>query len=682
MTPPLAKIAPKELGHHGDLRVDPYFWLRNRDDPDTIAYLEAENRHTEEVMRPAVGLQAKLYDEILGRIQETDESAPVKRDQFFYFSRTEQGKSYPIYCRKQGSLDAPEEVLLDGNVLAASHQYFRLGNFAVSHNHALLAYSTDVEGDEIHTTYVKDLRTGELLPDRVGNTYYSLEWTRDDRAFFYTVLDEAKRPYQVWLHALGAERDELIYQENDARFFASLSKSRSGEYIFIDLHSPLTSEVRYLGSAELADGFRVLLKREQGIEYDAAHHGDFFYIRTNEQAPAFRVMRTPVSGPGRDNWEEVIPHRERVTVEGLDSFARHMVVYERDQGLERIQIRPDGGEPHYISFPEPVYSVAPAGNAEYETSLLRFTYSSLVTPASVYDYGMETRERTLKKRYEVRGGYDPEQYRSERVFAKAPDGVDVPVSLVYRAGMQRDGRGHMLLYGYGSYGISLDAAFSSDRLSLLDRGFIFGIAHVRGGADLGKAWHDAGKLAAKRNTFSDFIAAAEFVIRESYTAPDRLAIMGGSAGGLLMGAVVNERPELFRAVVAKVPFVDTLTTGLDPTLPLTVSEYEEWGNPTESPEVYAYIKSYSPYDNVRRQAYPAMLITAGLNDPRVSYWEPAKWVAKLRAMKTDSNILLLKTNMGSGHFGASGRYARIDETAFDYAFLLHAMGAGEPEQQV
>ncbi len=638
-----------------------------------IPYLEAENRYTEDVMASTKPLQERLYHEILGRIQETDVSVPVKRDRYFYYTRTEEGKAYSIQCRKEGSLDAPEEILLDANVLAEGQKYFRLGNFAISPDHRLLAYSTDLEGDEAYTIQVKNLGTGELFPDRIANTYYTLEWANDNRTFFYTVLDETKRPYRAFRHGLGEASDPLVYEEPDGRFALGLGKTRSRRFVFIELSSPLTSELRYLEAADPRGEFRVLLPRRQDVEYDAAHHGEYFYIRTNQGAKNFRLMRTEIGNPSNEHWHEVIPARADVTIEGVDSFEDHLAVYERERGLEKICIRDGlGAFSHYIAFPEPVYTVSATGNAEYKTDLLRFSYTSLVTPTSVFDYNVRTQERELKKQYKVRGGYDASQYRSERIFAKAPDGAEVPISLVYRRGFERNGTSPLLLYGYGGYGHSIDPRFSSDRLSLLDRGFVFAIAHIRGGAELGEEWHDHGKLLEKKNTFSDFIACAEHLIATRYTSSEHLAIMGGSAGGLLMGAVLNMRPELFHAAIAKVPFVDALNTMLDPTLPLTMAEYEEWGNP-EDKQYYEYIRSYSPYDNAAPREYPSMLVTAGLNDPRVSYWEPAKWVAKLRALKTDSNVLLLKTDMGSGHFGPSGRYEGIKEVAFDYAFLLMAL---------
>jgi oligopeptidase B len=672
--PPVAKVAPKTITIHGDTRVDNYAWLRDRNDPDTIPYLEAENHYTEAMMTHTGALQAKLYAEMLGRIKQTDLSVPVKRDNYYYYSRTEEGKQYSIYCRKQNSLDGPEEILLDGNALAEGKKYFRTGNFSVSPNHRLLAYSVDFNGDEAYAIRVKDLETGQLLADEIQNTYYSLEWASDNATFFYTVLDSAKRPYKVFRHALGVKEDTLVYHEPDERFTVELGKTLSRAYILINIGSPVTSEVRYIRSDQPDAAFEALLTRVQETEYDVTHHGGSFFIRTNDGAKTFRVVEAPVTNPSKANWREVLPARGDVTVESVTAFRNHLVIEERDRGLTRIRIQNLGGDQssHYIEFPEPVYAAGVGANAEFDTKLLRFRYTSLVTPGSVFDYNMDTRERELKKQQEVLGGYDPAKYRSERIFATAPDGVQVPVSIVYRRGLPRNGKAPMLLYGYGSYGISIDPTFSTDRLSLLDRGFAFAIAHIRGGADLGKPWHEDGRMLKKKNTFTDFIACAEHLIREQYTAPDRLAILGGSAGGLLVGAVLNTRPDLFGAAVALVPFVDTLNTGLDASLPLTVGEYEEWGNPNEK-KYYDYIKSYSPYENVGAHSYPAMLVTAGLNDPRVSYWEPAKWVAKLRACRTDEHLLLLKTNMGSGHFGASGRYEGLKETALHYAFILNAL---------
>lgn len=671
--PPVAKIVPQQSTTLGETRTDNYFWLRDRNNPDTIKYLEAENEYTKAEMKHTDALQSKLYSEILGRIQQTDLSVPTKRDDYFYYTRTEEGKQYTIYCRKHGPLDAKEEVLLDGNKMAEGKKYFRVGNFVASPNHKLLAYSVDYEGDEAYTIHVKDLTNGKLLEDTIPNTYYSLEWANDNATFFYTVLDAAKRPYEVYRHTLGVKKNTLVCHETDERFTVELEKTRSRAYILINIGSSLTSEVRYIKADRPRGKFATLLPRIQETEYDVAHHGDSWFIRTNDGAKTFRLIEAPVKDPSRANWKEVIPARPEATIESVTAFKDELVTEERDRGLIQIRIQNfASGGTHYVEFTEPVYTASIGANAEYETKTLRFSYTSLVTPNSVFDYNMETRARELKKQQPVLGGYDPTKYQSERIYATAPDGVKVPISLVYKKGLVQNGKAPMLLYGYGSYGISMDPTFSSDRLSLLDRGVIYAIAHIRGGADLGKPWHEDGRILMKKNSFTDFIACAKHVVAEKYTSSDRLAIMGGSAGGLLMGAVTNMRPDLFAVVVAKVPFVDALNTMLDASLPLTVGEYEEWGNPNEK-QYYDYIKSYAPYENVAAKEYPTMLITAGLNDPRVSYWEPAKWTAKLRAMKKDNHMLLLKTNMGSGHFGSSGRYEYIKETAFDYAFILNAL---------
>jgi oligopeptidase B len=674
VSPPAAKIVPKTMTTLGDTRVDNYFWLRDRKDPDTVKYLEAENAYTQALMKHTDALQSKLYSEMLGRIKQTDLSVPVKRDNYYYYSRTEEGKQYSIYCRKKGSLEAPEEILLDGNALAEGHKYFRVGNFTVSPSHRLLAYSVDFAGDETYTIRVKDLATGKLLADQIPNTYYSLEWGADNATFFYVTLDDAKRPYKVFRHVLGVKHDTLVFHEPDEHFTIELTKTSSRAYILININSSITSEVRYIEAAKPRGNFHVVLPRVHEIEYDLTHHGDSFFIRTNDGSKTFRLVEAPVKDPSKPNWKEILPGRADVTVEGSYAFRDYLVVEERDRGLNRIRIQKFGdGQTHYIDFTEPVYTAGLDANAEYDTKLVRFGYTSLVTPNSVFDYNMETRERELKKQQEVLGGYDPSKYQSERVYATAADGVKVPISLVYKKGFVQNGKAPMLLYGYGAYGISMDPSFNSDRLSLLDRGFVYAIAHIRGGGDLGKPWHEDGRMLKKKNTFTDFIAAAEYLIAEKYSSPEKLAIMGGSAGGLLMGAVTNLRPDLFRAVVALVPFVDALNTELDATLPLTVGEWEEWGNPNDK-AYYDYIKSYAPYENVAPQEYPNLLVTAGLNDPRVSYWEPAKWTAKLRAMKKDTHVLLLKIEMGSGHFGSSGRYEYLKETAFNYAFILDALG--------
>jgi oligopeptidase B len=676
VTPPVAKRIEHESAVHGERRVDPYHWLRDRNNPDTIAYLGAENAYTASVMRPTEPLQEKLYREIVGRIQETDVTAAVRDGGYFYYTRTEEGKQYPVHCRKCGSMDAPEEVLLDGNALAEGHAYFRTGVFEPSPNHHLLAYSTDIAGDEVYTIRVKDLRTGEVLPDAIPNTYYSLAWASDNATFFYTVVDEAKRPYQVFRHRVGtpAGDDVLAWHEPDERFNLRVERMKSGAFVYIAAESQSTSEFR-LAPADAPDSaFRVLLERRQDVEYEAVHHGAHFYVRISDTGKNFRLVRMDVADPALERAVELIPHRRDVALEHVEAFRSHLVTVTRAAGLRRIAIEDlRTGDRHEVAFDEPAYTVFPSQNPEFDTATLRFTYSSLVTPLSIYDYDMDRRTRELKKRYAVLGGYDPEAYATERIEATAEDGAIIPVSLVYRKGTPLDGSAPLLLYGYGAYGISTDPSFSSDRLSLLERGFLYAVAHIRGSSDLGRYWYEDGKFDRKRNTFTDFVACAARLVELRYTSPGRLAIMGGSAGGLLMGTVLNLRPDLFHAAVAKVPFVDVVNTMLDPTLPLTIPEYEEWGNP-EQPDVYRYIRGYAPYENVEAKAYPNILVTAGLNDPRVSYWEPAKWVAKLRRLKTDSNLLLLKTNMGAGHFGASGRYDRLKETAFEYAFLLLAMG--------
>jgi len=656
---------------------DPYTWLREKDNPEVFEFLNAENRRTEAVMQSTAALQEKLYQEIVGRVKETDLSVPVWHGGYFYYTRTGKGRQYTIYCRKRGSLDAAEEVLLDANELAEGHSYFRIGVYQPSPNHQLLAYSTDVEGDEVYTVRIKDLATCQLLPDCLPGAGAALEWANDNRTFFYTTLDPAKRPDKVYRYRLGGDASTLIFHEPDQRFHVELAKSKSQDYVFIDVNSQVTSEYRYLSAAEPAGEFRVLLPRRQEVEYSVAHHGTCFYIRINDAGKNFRLVKVPVAEPVEGNFLEVCAHRDAVYLEAVDAFRDHLVLLEREHGLRGISIEHLGtGEQHRVSFDEPVYTVGLGANPEFDTSQLRFTYTSLVMPPSVFDYDMDRRTRELKKRTEVLGGYDPADYVSERRFATAPDGARVPISLVYKSGLVRDGQAPALLYGYGAYGHSSDPVFASDRLSLLDRGFVYAIAHIRGGSEMGRPWYEDGKLLRKKNSFTDFIACAGFLIDERYSSPQRLAILGGSAGGLLIGAVLNLRPDLFHAAVAKVPFVDVLNTMLDASLPLTVTEYEEWGNPAEA-GFYEYIRGYSPYDNVEPKPYPNLLITAGLNDPRVSYWEPAKWFARLRATKQGDRLLLLKTNMGAGHFGASGRYERFRETAFDYAFILKTMGITE-----
>ena len=670
--PPTARAVPRVQTVHGESRIDEYHWLRNREDPEVIAHLEAENRYTEQVMRHTEGLQELLYQELRGRIRESDLSVPTREDGWLYYSRTEAGAQYPIFCRRRDGADAAEEVLLDLNQLAAGHEYFRMGAFEVSPDHRLLAYSADTTGAEAFTVFVKDLATGELFPESIAGASPSAAWANDSRTLFYVLLDETRRPSRLFRHEVGSNpvEDALVHHEADDAFFLDVNRSRSRRYLVVELASHSTSEVRYLSADEPAGELRTVEPRRHGIEYTVTHHGDRFYIVTNDEAPNFRLVSAPVTDPGRQSWTAVLPYRPEIKLDAADAFERFLVLWERRDGLRQLRVLELAtGEEHLVAFPEPVYAVRPNENPEFESSVYRFSYTSLVTPNSVVDYDLSERTWTVRKQTEVLGGYDPSRYRSERVFAVAPDGTRVPVSLVYRLPLERDGGRPLLLQGYGSYGYSFDPAFSSNALSLLDRGWVVAIAHIRGGEEMGRAWYESGKLLHKRNTFTDFIAAAEHLVAEGYTSPDRLAINGGSAGGLLMGAVTNMRPDLFRAVVAEVPFVDVVNTMLDATLPLTVIEYDEWGNP-ENPAYYEYIRSYSPYDNVASRDYPHILVTAGLNDPRVAYWEPAKWTARLRARKTDRNRLLLKTNMGAGHGGASGRYDHLREVAFKYAFLL------------
>ncbi len=676
VTPPVAQKKPTRLVLHGDERVDDYFWMRDANDPNVIAYLEAENAFTNAVMQHTEMLQTTLYQEMLARIKETDLSVPYRKDNYYYYSRTEEGKDYPIYCRKKGSLDASEEVLLDQNELAKGYEYFSLGVFQISPNHQVLAYSVDPSGSEQYTLFFRDLTTFELYPEKIPETYVSFAWGNDNRTVFYTKIDATNRPFQLFRHTLGTspDADRLIYQELDEAYFLSVYKTRSQAYILMSLGSKITSEVHYLDANDSTGSFQVIHPRQSGMEYTVEHHSDSFYIVTNDEAINFKLMKTPVASPSKPNWQTVIPHRNDVMLSGVNAFANHLVISERKAGLSILRVHKlSSDEEHTITFPEPTYAISVGKNPEFNTTTLRFNYTSLITPSSVFDYDMETQERELKKETEVLGGYDRTQYKSEWIMASAADGTQIPISLVYKQGIQQDGKNPLWLTGYGSYGMSYPASFSSNRLSLLDRGIVFAIAHIRGGEEMGRKWYEDGKFLQKKNTFTDFIACAEHLIAEKWTSSEHLIISGGSAGGLLMGAVINRRPELFKVAIADVPFVDVVTTILDTSLPLSAMEWEEWGNPNDK-TYYDYMKSYSPYDNVKAQDYPHLLITAGLNDARVKYWEPAKWTAKLRELKTDNNILLLKTNMGAGHGGASGRYESLKETAFDYAFVLDRLG--------
>ncbi|MEM7113225.1 MAG: S9 family peptidase [Chloroflexota bacterium] len=678
MNPPIAPKKPQLLTTHGDTRLDNYYWLREKTDKEVLTHLAAENSYTEAKLAHTKPLQKTLYDEMVGRIQETDSTAPVKHGDYVYYSRTEAGKEYSIYCRQSvGSSD--EEVLLDLNVLAEEYDFLRLGVYKMSPNHKLLAYSLDTTGGEKYTVYVKNLETGVLLADQIPNTGYALEWTNDNKTLYYTTHDAAWRSHQLHRYVLGSgsSNDEVLHHEPDALFNVRLSKTRDSAYIVLGIHSIETSEVWVASAADETAVFQTIHPRQHKHRYSLAHHSGTFYIQSNEDAPNYKVMTVAASDPAKANWQELIPHRTAVKIDGMALFADHLVLYQRENGLKTIQVRQlASGESHEVAFVEPVYSYLQAENPEFETATLRFTYRSLTTPDTVIDYDMNGRSQTIVKRKAVGGGYDPAVYETKRIWATADDGTQIPISLLYRKGMGQSGDNLTLLYGYGSYGVSQDPSFDANRLSLVDRGFIFALAHIRGGGEMGRHWYEQGKFLQKKNTFTDFVACARHLIAANYTQPAKLSMMGRSAGGLLMGAVLNLAPELFHAAIAGVPFVDVITTMLDESIPLTVGEFEEWGNPKDK-TYYNYMLSYSPYDNVAAKQYPHILATAGLNDPRVQYWEPAKWVAKLRTVKIDSNDLLFKINMGAGHFSASGRYAYLEDVALQYAFLLDRFGIRE-----
>jgi oligopeptidase B len=671
-SPPEAKKVPVTITKFGDTRIDDYFWLREKGDPEVLAYLKAENAYTEAATKPLAGFREKLYKEMLARIQETDESVPYRDHGWWYYTREVEGQQYPIYCRRQGSLDAPEEVMLDVNELARGRAYTGVDFLEVSPGGTYLAYAADFDGHRDYTVYVKDLRTGELLPDRLENVD-SLAWA-DERTLFYTRQNAAKRPDRLFRHRLGQRRDTLVWEEKDELFDLGVGTTRSRAWVVATSASKDTSEVRVIPAAQPEAPARRVAKRRTGHEYYVDHHGGEFWIRTNDKGRNFRLVRAPLADPSPRNWKQVLPHRKSVMLEDFDVFRDFWVAKERDDGVLKLRVTLFAtGEHHHIEMPEAVYSTGTGVNAEYDAALFRFVYQSYVTPRSVYDYDVAARTRTLLKRQPVLGGYRPEDYDSAMLMAPAKDGAKVPVSLVWKKSLRQAGPQPLLLYGYGAYGYPMDVRFSSTRLSLLDRGVVYAVAHVRGGGDRGRLWYDEGKLGKKMNTFTDFIAVAEHLVATGWTAPDRLAIQGGSAGGLLMGAVTNLRPDLFRAVVSEVPFVDVVNTMLDATLPLTTQEYIEWGNPNREKD-YRTIRAYSPYDNLAPRAYPAILVEASLNDSQVPYWEAAKYVAKLRRLKTDSNLLLLKTILEAGHGGASGRYDALKDLAFTYGFVLDQLG--------
>jgi oligopeptidase B len=675
LRPPVAKKEPHVTHIHGDTLVDDYYWLRNKGTPEVESYLKAELAYAQAFMKPTAALQQKLYDEMLARIQQTDVDVPYLDRGFYYYTRTEEGRQYPIFCRKKGSPEAPEEVILDVNQLAAGKPFMNVGQRAVSPDGNLLAFTTDETGFRQYTLHVKDLRTGRLGPEAIPRVT-SAAWAEDGKTLLYSVEHpQTKRSYQVFRHVLGEAQDDLLYEEKDERFDVGVEKSRDRQILFIESGSHTTTEIRYLPADRPAAEMKLIAPRQQDHEYYAEHRPGELWILTNDRGRNFRLVAADEKDPSRAHWREIVPHRDNVMLEGVDLFRDFWVLLEREGGILYLRVTElPSGKTHRIEFPEPAYLAVPNANREWDARLYRFSYQSPITSASIYDYDPFTRERKLLKQVPVLGGYDPSRYRVELTEATAPDGVKVPMWLLYRKDVKRDGSHPALLTGYGSYGLPMSATFNANLFSLVDRGVIYAEAYIRGGGELGKKWHDEGRMMNKRNTFTDFIAAAEQLIAAKYTSKERLAITGGSAGGLLMGAVTNMRPDLFKVVVAHVPFVDVINTMLDESLPLTVPEFEEWGNPKIAAQ-YRYIKSYSPYDNVEAKAYPTMLVKSSYNDSQVMYWEPAKWVAKLRALKTDANPLVFYINMDpAGHGGKSGRYNRLRETAFDYAFLLWQLG--------
>lgn len=682
LTPPKATKIPKTLTAHNDERVDEYYWLNNPDDPKVIEYLNAENGYYKKMTAHTDGLKDILFEEMKARIKEDDASVPYKLNGYFYITRYEKGQDYPIYTRKKGSLEAEEEILFNVNEMAKGHSYYNLAGLSVSEDNKLISFGVDTLSRRKYDIFIKNLETGEIYPERIPLTTGSSTWGGDNKTLFYTRKDEKTlRADRIYRHILGTDpsQDELVYTETDETFGTYVYKSKSRKYLIIGSYSTLTSEFRILEADDPLGEFRIFQKRERGLEYSISHYGNNWYVLTNkDKATNFKLMKTAENKTTKEHWEDMIPHRADVLLEDIDIFKEYLVVSERNNGLSQIRIkRWDNKEDYYLPFDNETYTAFTTQNPEFDTKVLRYGYNALNTPASIIDFDMETKEKTILKETEVQGGkFDKNNYGSERLWATAADGKKIPISTIYRKGMKLDGSNPLLIYGYGSYGATIDPYFSSVRLSLLDRGFIFAIAHVRGGEYLGRQWYEDGKLLKKTNTFTDFVAASRYLVEQGYTSPKHLYASGGSAGGLLMGAIVNIAPDLYNGVIASVPFVDVLTTMLDDSIPLTTGEYDEWGNPNEL-EYYNYIKKYSPYDNVERKAYPNMLVTTGLHDSQVQYWEPAKWVAKLRDRKTDKNLLLLHTNMDAGHGGASGRFEALREVAMDYAFLLDLEGIKE-----
>ncbi|MGB0914690.1 MAG: S9 family peptidase [Crocinitomicaceae bacterium] len=689
MKTPEAKKIAEEISIHGDTRVDNYFWMRLSDaqkeaenpdaqTQDVLDYLNAENDYLKAKMAHTDEFQKELFDEIVGRIKQDDESVPYKKNGYVYYSRFEAGEDYGLNCRKKGSMDGKEEIILNGPELGKDQAYFAIGGLSVSTNNKMMAYSVDLVSRRQYTIHFKNLETGEVLKDKIDNTTGGITWANDNKTIFYTKKDPVTlRSCQIFKHTLGTDqsKDELVFEEKDETFNAWISKSKSGDYIFMGSWSTLSSETQYLDANDPNGRWKLIQPREKDHEYSVSHFGEHFYIVTNDGAKNFKLMKTPIKATTKSNWEEVIAHRTDVLLEDIDIFKNHLVVSERQNGLSQLRVMKwaDASE-HYIQFNDPAYMAFTTTNLEFDTEVLRYRYTSLTTPMSTYDYNMDSKEQELKKQAEVMDdNFSPDNYNSERMFAEVRDGVKVPISLVYKKGMKKDGKAPLLLYAYGSYGSSMDAYFSSVRLSLLDRGFVFAIAHIRGGQEMGRHWYEDGKLLKKKNTFNDFIDCGKYLIDNKYTSEEHLYAQGGSAGGLLMGAIINMEPELWNGVIAQVPFVDVVSTMLDESIPLTTGEFDEWGNP-KNKEYYDYIKSYSPYDNIEKKAYPNLLITTGYWDSQVQYWEPAKWIAKLREYKTDNNLLMMHCNMDVGHGGASGRFERYKETALEYAFLLDLEG--------
>ena len=681
---PSAPKRPHILTNHGVTRIDDYYWMHEKEDPETIKYLRAESDYLEEVMGHTKSLREALFSEMKGRIQETDSTVPERRGEYFHYERTEAGKQYPIFCRKQGSLESPEEILLDQNELAQGKSFCNVSGFATSPDGTKLAYLVDFGGREVYELYIKDLGSGEYFPEKIGNVsgsayeHMGVEWANDNKTIFYITLDETLRPHKLFRHVVGSNptEDIMIVHEADEAYYLFCNKTRDDVFITTYHYSTNTREFRFMDANDPAGELKMLQPRIEGLDYNAAHHKGKFFIFHNDNAKNFKVSVAPVDAPGRENWKDILPHREDVLVDAVDTFDQYVVIHERRGGLKQYRISDPDGSSHvrYVPFPEPSYSVYPEANVEFETNLLRLRYSSLITPNTIVDVHMDTGEWEVKKEDAVLGGFDKSNYAMERIHAAAPDGTKVPLTIAYRQDKQKkDGTNPALMYGYGAYGATIDPYFDSNRFSLIDRGFVYVIAHIRGGYDMGREWYEQGKMEHKRNSFIDFIACAEHLIKEGYVAKDKFAVQGGSAGGLLVGACMTMRPDLFKAVIAKVPFMDVVTTMEDPTVPLTTQEYNQWGNP-ENKDMFEYMLSYSPYDKLRATDYPNLLITTGLNDPRVAFWEPAKFTAKLRELKTDDNLVIFYVNYDSGHAGSSGRYDHIKEIALDYAFLMDRLG--------